>query len=481
MDDASSAGVRPRRRLEAKSFSDTIKTPFRIEEFFEAPIATRDAAEVRVTGRLTVSDLKRSSTLPGLGAKELSPSEETRRELRLLESRSLVMRAAHASGLNIALRRRVRAEAERAAQPTTRASVEEIVVTHAAASDLLSGKHKYGLSFVSNTEYELWSGPHWLGVGTLGHPFVSERLRLRVARSAEQGDLTGAHYELELRPLHEVVTEAQRKLTVVAMSELSQGRYVHHVELSFTHASASTARAFLRQLVLAYLRLRPLHKPRELAPPAALSNAARPAAVIRPIASARSKTASKLAPPPRVAEPVVARRVVPAVLAPTPAPLGSMPQAPAIEFDFFGAEDVVARELATRLVVRPGQRRLRWVLAAALALGGGLVVQGTVAGRASSTKLVSLPPLAAPSANARVALPVPTVEPLRKSASSIATARVEPRAEVEHKKARAAERASSTRMPQRSGPRTEPAAPLENVFGPRDFDDEPDGLPGNPY
>jgi hypothetical protein len=174
------------------------------------------------------------------------------------------MRAVHRSGFNVTVREadEPRSSSERISHTRLRERDSTqppggVCVTHAAAPGLLEGSQTYRVTFVSDTEYELWSGPAWLGLGTIDHVLSTPRVQLKIERGSDDAPRTGDQYDVELWPLHEIVSRVQQDLSVSSADGPAEEGFVRQVVLAVCDPSAARARALLRQLVLAYVELRP--------------------------------------------------------------------------------------------------------------------------------------------------------------------------------------------------------------------------------
>ncbi|HYQ40689.1 MAG TPA: GNVR domain-containing protein, partial [Polyangiaceae bacterium] len=181
-------------------------------------------------------------------------------EIEILRSRTLVVQAIQASGVNVSitpageqpsrywrwlLSRRDPASLDRAAR--------ELRATDATLSDQFREEQRYNVHFVSNDEYEIWAESGRIGRGKLGERFSAPELKISLLPGANGQPKVGSRYDLRINPLERVTERALEQLQITTPKG---GTAVNVVTLQYTETSPRRAAAFLEQLMLAYLKER---------------------------------------------------------------------------------------------------------------------------------------------------------------------------------------------------------------------------------
>ena len=220
--------------------------------------------QFQATGRLYLGELDGRAGGTGVSAGDFDISGgvhgELGSEIEILRSRTLVVQAIQAAGVNVAitpagerpsrywrwlLSRRDPSSLDRAAR--------ELRATAATLSERFREEQRYQVRFGSNDEYEIWSESGQLGRGKLSQPFNVPDLKITLLAGSNGQPKVGSQYDLRISPLDRVTERVLEQLQVTTPKGATT---VNVVMLQYTDASPRMAAAFLEQLMLAYLKER---------------------------------------------------------------------------------------------------------------------------------------------------------------------------------------------------------------------------------
>jgi len=181
-------------------------------------------------------------------------------EIEILRSRTLVVQAIRAAGLDVAiapagerppryfrwlLSRRDPSSLDRAAR--------ELRAIDATLSERFRDEQQFIVRFITSDEYEVSSERGQLGRGKLTVPFNSPDLKITLLPGQSGQPKAGSQYDVRLNPLDRVTERALDRLQVTTPKGTTT---VNVVTLQFTDTSPRMAATFLEQLMLAYLKER---------------------------------------------------------------------------------------------------------------------------------------------------------------------------------------------------------------------------------
>jgi uncharacterized protein involved in exopolysaccharide biosynthesis len=232
-----------------------------------ATLASR--MQFRSSGRLYLGEIG-GAAAPGPRSEQLELSAgdqvDVGSEIEILTSRSLVARAAVESGLQVVLARAGSAPvrywqwllSRRDAQLLEQGA-PELKVAQSSLPAAGGRSETYDVSFSTQDTYELSAAGRVLGQGRLGEPLSADGGELTLAARSGRPE-PGAHYELTVTPLDEVIERALQVLDVSAARPAGNGEQPRVVTLHFSADSPLQSAEFLRRLMLAYLQQRQLWK-----------------------------------------------------------------------------------------------------------------------------------------------------------------------------------------------------------------------------
>ena len=222
----------------------------------------------RAVGRLYLGELEESGKAQqSSAANEVAITANNQgvvgSEVEIIQSRSLVSRAILDSGLNVSIvavgqpqPRYGQWLASRRNPARLDAAADEIRATNSTLSDAYGKERVYKIRFVSDTEYEVFTGDQRQGSGHLGEATQVPGGKLTLAPGSERAPKSGAEYELTLLPLQDVTDGTLKSLTVTAPKALPPAQPVNVVTLEFSGRSPRLAVRFLDSLMAAYLNER---------------------------------------------------------------------------------------------------------------------------------------------------------------------------------------------------------------------------------
>ncbi|HET7539017.1 MAG TPA: GNVR domain-containing protein [Polyangiaceae bacterium] len=227
-------------------------------------ITLASKTQFQATGRLYLGELDGRAGVTGASAGDFDISGavhgELGSEIEILRSRTLVVQAIQAAGLNVSiapageppsrywrwlLSRRDPSSLDRAAR--------ELRAIDATLSERFREEQRYLVRFTTNDEYEIWADAGQIGSGKLAQPFAAPDLKLTLLRGPSGQPQAGSQYDLRISPLDRVTERALEHLQVTTPKG---GSAVNVVTLQYTETSPHMAAAFLEQLMLAYLKER---------------------------------------------------------------------------------------------------------------------------------------------------------------------------------------------------------------------------------
>ena len=196
-------------------------------------------------------------------------------ETEILQSDLLVKRAVLESGLNVTLAP-IGWRTPRYLQwllafrnpKLLDVAVPTLVASNAKLADTYHSPERYRATFITDTQYELWTHPSWLirtlfrrspervGNGTLGVPATLEGIELTLGAGTAGRPHTGDSFDVQVTPLEDELNHVAKYLTVAFAKAPGAGAASGVVSLEFTDPSPRLAATFLRQLVQAYLQTR---------------------------------------------------------------------------------------------------------------------------------------------------------------------------------------------------------------------------------
>ena len=220
--------------------------------------------QFQATGRLYLGELDGRSGATGASSGEFDISGgahgELGSEIEILRSRTLVVQAIQAAGLNVAIApagetpsRYWRWLLSRRDPSTLDRAARELRATDATLSDRFREEQRFSVHFITNDEYEIYSETGSLGRGKIPLPFNTPDLKITLLKGQNGQPKVGSQYELKIDPLDRVTERALEQLQV---STPKAATTVNVVTLQFTGTSPRMAAAFLEQLMLAYLKER---------------------------------------------------------------------------------------------------------------------------------------------------------------------------------------------------------------------------------
>jgi tyrosine-protein kinase Etk/Wzc len=222
--------------------------------------------DFRSSGRLYLGELDTKQRGAASSADlDLSGSAEGRvgGEIEIIKSRSLVGKAALASGLNVSITplgeetpRFWQWLASKRDPSLLDPALREVRAVDTQLAPEIRQGQAYVVKFLSADEYELFSQDRSLGKGKLGQPFTVAGLTLKLVPGFDRQPKTGAAYDVVVRPLRNVTDGALSILEVTAPRSSAGGEPISVLTLEFTAGSPRLAMAFLDELMVAYLKER---------------------------------------------------------------------------------------------------------------------------------------------------------------------------------------------------------------------------------
>jgi uncharacterized protein involved in exopolysaccharide biosynthesis/Mrp family chromosome partitioning ATPase len=184
-------------------------------------------------------------------------------EMEILRSRSLVTRAVLDAGLNAQVspigagpvRYWRWLWSRRDPRLLERLENDPRAVETRLMSDAV-GPRTYRVVFQNAGSYELWSGRHSLGRGTIGDLLSSPEVKVKLIPGKSGVPRAGSAYTLTVHALGEVVDNALDDLDVAAAKTPVGAEPVKVVSLAFSARSPKLADAFLERLMTGYLEER---------------------------------------------------------------------------------------------------------------------------------------------------------------------------------------------------------------------------------
>jgi len=220
--------------------------------------------QFQATGRLYLGELDGRAGPSGASAGDFDLSGgahgELGSEVEILRSRTLVVQAIQAAGINVAITpsgespsRYWRWLLSRRDPSSLDTAARELRAMDASLSERFREEQRYDVRFTTNDDYEIWSETGQIGRGKLGVPFDAPDLKITLLRGPEGQPKVGSRYDLRINPLDRVTERALERLQVTTPKGATT---VNVVTLQYTETSPRMAAAFLEQLMLAYLRER---------------------------------------------------------------------------------------------------------------------------------------------------------------------------------------------------------------------------------
>jgi tyrosine-protein kinase Etk/Wzc len=182
-------------------------------------------------------------------------------EIEIIQSRSLVARAALDSGLNVSIVQQGQDQprywkwllARRDPALLDRAALE-LRAEGSRLTDERALERAYALRFSNEKDYEVRDeGQQRLAGCVLGEACKVPGAELRLVRGSARAPSAGSEYAVVVRPLLEVVDAALKSLQVTSPKPTPQSPPVNVVALEFSSSSPAQAAGFLERLIAAYL------------------------------------------------------------------------------------------------------------------------------------------------------------------------------------------------------------------------------------
>lgn len=184
-------------------------------------------------------------------------------ELEILQSPSLVRRAALESGLNVTIAPAGRGRVSFLRWLVSKRDLslidgarDQVLPTQALLGPLVRTPQTYRVLFVDGSRYELWGDSGKLGAGKLEEALTVGDLSLTLMPGIKGRPRAGAEYEIRVDPLDQVLRAVSHVLSVSSPKAPSPGESVNVVKLEYKNASPYLAATFLQKLMDAYLNER---------------------------------------------------------------------------------------------------------------------------------------------------------------------------------------------------------------------------------
>ncbi|HEX4340817.1 MAG TPA: GNVR domain-containing protein [Polyangiaceae bacterium] len=196
-------------------------------------------------------------------------------ETEILQSDLLVKRAILESGLNVSLApsgwRKPRYVQWLLALRNPKlldVAVPSLAAVNAKLADTYRSPQGFRATFITDTQYELWTHSSWLvntvlrrsperlGNGTLGVPANLLGIELTLKAGTNGGPHSGDSFDFTVTPLEDTVNRVAKYLTVAFAKAPGAGAASGVVSLEYLDPSPHAATAFLQHLMQAYLETR---------------------------------------------------------------------------------------------------------------------------------------------------------------------------------------------------------------------------------
>jgi tyrosine-protein kinase Etk/Wzc len=181
-------------------------------------------------------------------------------EVEIIQSRSLVVRAILASGLNVGIIAVGHEPPRYGAWLLSRrnpyvldVAAEQLRAKDSVLSDETGDDQRYTVRFLSDTEYAVWLGEARVGSGKLGEVAHLPGATLTLVKGSGSGPSKGSEYLVTVRPLQEVADATLKALLVTVPKPSPQTPPVNVVTLEFRASSPRLAASFLKSLIATYL------------------------------------------------------------------------------------------------------------------------------------------------------------------------------------------------------------------------------------
>jgi tyrosine-protein kinase Etk/Wzc len=182
-------------------------------------------------------------------------------EIEIIQSRSLVSRAALDSGLNVLIAKRGQEQPRywkwllgRRDPGLLDRAAQELRAEGSLLTDGRALERAYTLRFSSEKDYEVRDEAQLrLASCTLGAACKVPGAELRLLPGSARAPSAGSDYAIVVRPLLEVVDAALKSLQVTSPKPTPQSPPVNVVTLEFSSSSPGQAARFLERLIAAYL------------------------------------------------------------------------------------------------------------------------------------------------------------------------------------------------------------------------------------
>lgn len=232
--------------------------------------------EFRASGRLYLGDLAGGAERRSNDGAPLDLSSTAQgdvgSEVEILKSQSLITRAILDSGLNVTIApegfrppRYLRWLISGRDPRLLEGASKELAAVEAELPEDARDDQTYHVRFTSATSYEVWTEDRdkRLAVGKLSEPLSFGGTKLTLVPGSERAPKPGARYDLQVRPMQEVLTRTLKELNVVAPKSIGTTEPIKVITLDFSDRSPVQAAAFLRRLMGGYLEQRQTWKTEE--------------------------------------------------------------------------------------------------------------------------------------------------------------------------------------------------------------------------
>jgi tyrosine-protein kinase Etk/Wzc len=217
----------------------------------------------RSVARLYLGELEAKALASGANIDITSGnSSEAGSEIEVLRSRSMVKRAALASGLNVHIAppgwkppRFWRWLVSWRNPSLLDVAANQVTASESALADDIVVPRNYSVKFISPTEYVLRAVGMQAVRGRLGEPLKTSDLTLTLL-AGRSGPKSGAQYDVVVEPLEVVIERALEQLEVTVPKSGTASEQVRVLTLSFSSYSRLISAAFLDQLMQGYLDVR---------------------------------------------------------------------------------------------------------------------------------------------------------------------------------------------------------------------------------